>query len=276
MYPIQKNNYSLSNTVRSTFHESTYKYAVHIHQMLELVYVIEGELLVKTRGKRTIAKAGDVVLIHPYQAHGYFTEQGQIVKLWMLLFSNTFVIDIIKNENSYKDYQNAVFTPSPELRAFLESKLFDTKDKITELDLNQSLSLKALLYPIFDEYNKKVPIVIFPNKNYSSLINATLNFLRNNYNQHITIEDCAQAIGYSKSHISHSLAEALGTTFLQLKNTFRIDFAKHLLLNSNMSILNIGLECGFNCQKSFERTFKKALKLTPKEYRAKKLKNMQN
>ena len=58
MYPIQKLNFSLSNSVKATFHHSSYKKAAHIHQLLEMVYIIDGEMLIKTRGKRIIAKKG--------------------------------------------------------------------------------------------------------------------------------------------------------------------------------------------------------------------------
>lgn len=267
MYPIQKINFSLSNGVKSSFHNRTYRVGAHIHQMMELVYVIDGEMLVKTRGKRTIAKSGDLILLHPYQPHGFYTEEGKTVKLWMLLFSNTFVMDVIDNSISYKDYQNAVFTPSDILRAFVESKMFDTEEKLIELNARNTLSLKALLYPILDEYKRKVPVVIFPNKNFSNLINSLLLFVKNNFIEDITIENCAQAIGYSKSHISHSLKQTLGATFLELRNSLRIDYAKGLLTKNDMSVYQVALECGFNCQKSFERAFKKSLKITPREYR---------
>ena len=273
MYPIQKSNFSLSNSVKASFHHSSYKMAAHIHQLLELVYIIDGEMLIKTRGKRIIAKKGDIILIHPYQPHGYYTANDHTVKLWILLFSNAFIMDIIKNEISYKDYQNAVFTPSNELKIFIESKMFDTNENLVELKQNEILSLKALLYPIFDEYTKKVPVVVVTNKNFSSLINASLNFLQNNFFKDITIDDCASSIGYSKSHISHSLSQTLGATFIELRNQFRLDYAKTLLLNNDMSVFRVGLECGFNCERSFERAFKKSIGITPKEYRENSFKN---
>jgi len=276
MYPIQKNNFSLSNSVKASFPESRYRKNIHIHQLLELVYVIDGEMTVKTHGKKTIAKKGDIILVHPYQAHGFYTEDGRITKLWMLLFSNALVADIIKNNFSYKDYQNAVFTPSDELKTFLESKMFDTNAELVELSTNEILSMKALLYPVFDEYIKKVPDKIVPNKNYSTLVNSILSYLQNNFYQDITIDDCAKEIGYSKSHISHSLTQTLGTTFLDLRNLYRMDYAKALFLNTDMNIYRISLECGFNCERSFERVFKKYHGITPKKYRDKTIARKQS
>ena len=269
MYPVQRNNFSLSNVVKSSFPHSTYRKNIHVHQLLELVYIIDGEMTVKTHGKKEIAKKGDIILVHPYQAHGFYTEDGKVTKLWMLLFSNALVVDIIKNNFSYKDYQNAVFTPSNELRSFLEAKMFDTNSELVELNTNEILSIKALLYPVFDEYIKKVPDKIVPSKNYSSLINSTISYLQNNFYNDITIDDCAKEIGYSKSHISHSLSDTLGTTFLELRNLYRLDYAKYLLLTSDMSIFRISLECGFNCERSLERVFKKYHGVTPKKYKDK-------
>ena len=275
MPAIQENNFSTTHQVRATFKNNDYKMAVHIHQFAEIVYILEGETEVRQKGRREIARPGDLVVIYPYQPHGFYTENDRCVKFWMLLFSDSFITDIIRQENAYLGYEKTVFTPSPELKAFVESKMFDTKENLVELDTAQTLDLKALLYPILSEFlaKKQHPIQLndtLKNKGISSdPVTRAVNYLRVNFGQDVQIKDCAKVIGYSNSYISHCLSNVLGMTFIELRDTLRISYAKNLLTHDSMSVYMIGVECGFNCERSFERAFKKATGLTPRQYRVK-------
>ena len=275
MPAIQENNFSTTHQVRATFKNNDYKMAVHIHQFAEIVYILEGETEVRQKGRREIARPGDLVVIYPYQPHGFYTENDRCVKFWMLLFSDSFIADIIRQENAYLGYEKTVFTPSPELKAFVGSKMFDTKENLVELDTAQTLDLKALLYPILSEFlaKKQHPIQLndaLKNKGISSdPVTRAVNYLRVNFGQDVQIKDCAKAIGYSNSYISHCLSNVLGMTFIELRDTLRISYAKNLLTHDSMSVYMIGVECGFNCERSFERAFKKATGLTPMQYRVK-------
>ena len=96
---VQTYNFSMADSVRSTFHHSRYRKAIHIHQFAEIVFVLEGSFRVTANGKKSIAKAGDIVIIPPYQPHGFYTETGEEVKIWMMLFSGNLISDIsMKNK----------------------------------------------------------------------------------------------------------------------------------------------------------------------------------
>ena len=267
---IQKQNFSSTDTIRASFHHERYRKAIHMHQFAEIVYILEGEMQVKTAGKEKLAKAGDLIVIYPYQYHGFYTENDKTTKLWMILFSDTLIMDLVKTDTEYTEYEDAVFTPSPALRTFIESKMINTQEKRCELSAEERRHIKALLYPIFDEYLNNATTSNVSAKKNSDIINSTLKYVKYNFFKEITISDCSKTIGYSKSHISHCLSESLGITFTELRNSFRIDYAKSLLNNNNTSVFNVGLECGFNCERSFERAFKKEVGLTPNQYRLRK------
>lgn len=267
---IQKQNFAITDTIRASFKDGRYLKAIHMHQFAEIVYVMEGELCVKTKQNQTIAKAGDLVVIYPYQYHGFYTEQGNTVKLWMLLFTDTLIMDIIKTEASYEEYEDAVFTPSLALKTFLLDKMIDTQENLHEINMKEKRHLKALLYPIFDEYLNTATVSDHHEKRNSDIINAVLKYAKLNFFNDVTISDCSKTIGYSKSHISHCLSKSLKQTFSEILNSFRISYARNLLRNENMSIFNVGIECGFNCERSFQRAFKNATGMTPKQFRENK------
>ncbi len=267
MIPIFKDASASNDTIIASFHNCRYLMAPHIHQLAELIYVIDGEFTVISSGKREIAKAGDIVLSHPYQPHGYFTEEGKTVNFWMILFDGSLVNDIIRDGYSYSVYESRVFTPSNELRIFLSKRMIDTNEKKQKLDNNEIRHVKATLYPIFDEYLSCVPVVEESKRICSNAVMETFRYLSEHFRENVNLKDMAKAIGYSESHISHALPNITKMNFRGVLNSMRISHAKVLLMNTNTSVALVSVECGFGSERSFHRAFLATTGMTPGEYR---------
>ena len=267
MIPIFKNACAESDTIIASFHNGRYLMAPHIHQLAELVFVLEGEFTVISPGKREIAKTGDIVLSYPYQPHGYFTEEDKNVNFWMILFDASVVNDIIRDGYSYSVYETRVFTPSDELRIFLSKRMIDTDEKIKKLNNDELRHVKATLYPVFDEYLSVVPITKESEKICSTSVAETFKYLSEHFRENITLKDVSKAIGYSESHISHSLPNVTGLNFRGVLNSMRITHAKALLMNTNANIAVVSVECGFGSERSFHRAFQATTGMTPSDYK---------
>ena len=275
MPEIQKTNFSTENRVRAVLKTEKINVGIHIHQFAEILYIIDGEMTVKHNGISETASSGDIIAIMPYQEHGLYSDENCKVKLWITLFSEDFMSDIIYHENASLSYKSVVLKPSAELRSLIEAKMFDTGDQIIEPDFELTLNLKSLVYTTFLEYFGSRPSIsqaraAAQNQIVSSdPVTKTVKYLRVNFRNDISIEDCAKEIGYSASHISHCLQKNFHMTFLQLRDNIRISYAKHLLKYKRMSVYMVGIECGFNCESTFERVFKKYTQLTTRQYRKK-------
>ncbi|MBQ3015175.1 MAG: helix-turn-helix transcriptional regulator [Clostridia bacterium] len=278
MPEIQKFNFSTENKVRSALKTEIINVGIHIHQFAEILYIIDGELTVKHDGIQETARSGDIIAIMPYQEHGLYSNENCKVQLWITLFSEDFMTDIIYHENASLGYKNVVFKTSPELKSLIEAKMFDTGDQIIEPDFELIINLKSLIYTTFLEYFKNIPPIsqseaALQNKIVSSdPVTKTVKYLRINFRNDISIEDCAKEIGYSASHISHCLQKNFHMTFLQLRDNMRINYAKYLLKFKRISVYMVGIECGFNCESTFERVFKKYTRMTTRQYRKRYMK----
>lgn len=270
---IQVNNFSIDDRVKAVVKKRSLKVKLHIHQFAELVYVMEGKIIVKHNAISEIANTGDIIVIPPFQEHSFYTEGTAKAKYWTFMFSDTFIQDILYHENGYLEFQKMVLTPSNELKAFLEPKIFETYSNIIEPDFKANLLLKSLIYAVFSEHLNNTPNAskkITPTteqKNASFLVESVINYMRANFLRDVSIEDCSKETGYSVSHITHSLPKHLHMTFLQLRNSLRINYARNLLRFSRISTKMVGFECGFNCEKTFERVFKQLTGMTPKQFR---------
>ena len=97
-------------------------------------------------------------------------------------------------------------------------------------------------------------------------INKSINFIKHNYDQNITIEDLTKLTNLSKSYFNSLFTKEMNQTPMQyLKNT-RLDNAKKMLRANQLPITIISAQCGFNSPSYFTKLFKQQFKITPKEY----------
>lgn len=68
-------------------------------------------------------------------------------------------------------------------------------------------------------------------------------------------------------YISQTLSQHLHTTFFDFINNARIESAKHMLEETEQTVLEVALATGFNSRSSFYTAFKKFTDLTPSQYR---------
>lgn len=84
----------------------------------------------------------------------------------------------------------------------------------------------------------------------------------------LSLRDLSDVTGATKNHISETLSQHLGVNFFDFVNGYRIAEAKRLLTETDDTVLEVGLEVGFNSRSTFNAAFKKHAGSTPSAYRA--------
>ncbi|MBB1138877.1 AraC family transcriptional regulator [Myroides sp. WP-1] len=89
-------------------------------------------------------------------------------------------------------------------------------------------------------------------------------FLKVNF----TLDDLEQESKIAKHHLSQFFSTTYGMNFNAYINKLRVEYAKDLLekRNFDISVSELGDECGFNSRTSFFRAFKKYEGMSPSEY----------
>lgn len=101
----------------------------------------------------------------------------------------------------------------------------------------------------------------------SSLLQQLIFFILQNYTKPITLDNAAQALGYSKFYISRAIGGLFGCNFPTLINSYRIGMAQNLLVSTDLPVGQIAKDCGFRNQSAFNRIFLVQAGLTPGQYR---------
>ena len=89
----------------------------------------------------------------------------------------------------------------------------------------------------------------------AEIIRLTLAYLEKHYRSSVTLDDVAQEVFISKSHLCRVLKEETGRGFNDLLNQIRIEKAKHLLGQKSIYFYEIAQMVGFSSYKQFAKHF---------------------
>ena len=91
-------------------------------------------------------------------------------------------------------------------------------------------------------------------------------YLNEHLSESLTLNDIAEKFFISSYHLSHLFKKYMGMTCIECVHWMRIEKAKNLLKNTNMSIKEISESTGYSNLNNFYMHFKKLTGMTPKAY----------
>jgi AraC-like DNA-binding protein len=85
----------------------------------------------------------------------------------------------------------------------------------------------------------------------------------------LTLPELAKSLDVSRNLLSNVINQKHGLNFYQFVNQYRVEEVKKLMAdpaNSNLKLISLAYDAGFNSKASFNRIFKQMTKMTPSEY----------
>lgn len=101
-------------------------------------------------------------------------------------------------------------------------------------------------------------------------VQKSIEYISSNYAYPITIEEIANYVGLSRSHLFRSFETVLGMSPKEYLSDYRIKQSCYLLEHSSLSITAIANSIGFDNSLYFSKAFHKAKGMSPREYRKRK------
>jgi len=98
-------------------------------------------------------------------------------------------------------------------------------------------------------------------------VHRVIAFMKERLDQEITLQELAEVVRLSRFHFCSAFHRATGSTPHEMLRRLRVDVACRLLTSSNQSISEIALSVGFQTPSAFAARFRKAVGLTPREFR---------
>ena len=92
-------------------------------------------------------------------------------------------------------------------------------------------------------------------------------FIENHYWEDISMQDAAAVLRYSDAYFCKLFKQCFKVNFSAYLNQYRVDKAKKLILDSRLSLKDVGTAVGYSDANYFTRVFKRLTGQTPSEYR---------
>src|SRR5690606_4956502 len=99
------------------------------------------------------------------------------------------------------------------------------------------------------------------------IIYKAIEFINHKYMEKISLEVVADYVHLSSSYFSKLFKEETGYNFSTYLNNVRVEKSKKLLMNEDISLVDISNLVGFEDQSYFTKVFKKITGTTPGKFR---------
>ena len=130
---------------------------------------------------------------------------------------------------------------------------FKMMDIIGKSETHINLASKEYLKARFTTGNKRIA--------------AIHEYLMNNYREEVNLEKMAKLVNMAEGSLCRFFKDNMGITLFEYLNKLKTDFACKLLMNPDLSILDVCFDSGFNNLSHFNKQFRKTTGVTPTEYR---------
>lgn len=251
----------------------------HYHPEYELTYIIRGS------GKRFVGdhvsdfESGDLVLIGPNLPHFWrnddscpdeYPAEAVVVQFGATLQDNLLrvfpeaylVRQLLQRAQAGLCFRwRTVQQVGPRLLRLAQQQGMDRVVQFLGI-LNELATDRESLLLASDSYQ------LSASEAETERMKRVLEFILAHFREEIRVEQIASVAGMAPAAFCRYFRKRTSRSFIEYLNELRISHARKLLAHADLSVGQVGLECGFNNISHFHRQFKGQTGTTPLRYQA--------
>lgn len=226
-----------------------HQFPLHFHRAYEFIIVHDGEILLTIDQKKYSLQKGELAFIFGNQTHEFISPSHSDITI--VLFSPELIGDFFSQYKGYVPENNIVRLDfSPEFQK-----------------LHTIYSQKSFFYKVCDLLVQQTTFLPIEQSTKNKALHKILLFVDQHYMHNCTLKTVAQQLQYDYAYLSKLFLQMTNMTFTEYLNHYRISQACYQLKNSQQTISDIAMTCGYNNLRSFNRNFRKAMHCSPTKYR---------
>lgn len=227
-------------------------------------------------GKSVTSKNGGFVIINSGSIHGNTQAVNDLIDdvpdiLGVTLrISNSFFKKLIPNFDILEF--NTIWEPSTNRPKEIAMELTKYGYPNVRLDKYENILIDSLIYELI-YYLVKENLRLKENnlsdieKKNQNCIREAMQYIEHNYRNPINEKDLADKFNYTPTYFSKMFKKYSNITYKEYLLITRLSAAKQQLIDTNLSITDIAMDCGFSDVRGLINTFKKYEGTTPTAFR---------
>lgn len=251
----------------------------HWHRDLELMYVESGCVQVGCAGKQALLREGDGLFINSRVLHHYQRSGDEACTMYYIIFNPDFITGGAGTIFQQKYIHPLIIDEAFPCQFLRRQNLKDAHilQKIRaalqnageakpgyEYDVRYNLAkvllqLQLTYQPKADKPRHHDPRI--------ERLQDMLQFLQEHFSQKISLEQIAASAGISTREAQRCFQAIVRMTPMEYLHNYRLHLAEEMLIDSNESILEIGMNCGFANPSHFIKSFREYRGCTPRVFR---------
>lgn len=253
---------------------------LHWQDTMEIIYVKKGTGVAQMDLESFDIAGGDILFAPPGRLHGLNGKPGQKMEYENIIFDLSFLgstlVDLCSQKyllplkNGRLRFPSLISSGHPAHQS-LAACLDDADLLCDRRPPGYELGVKAAMMKLFSLIFQLGLTDLqpdYPQKNLDRL-KMVLNYLEAHYRESLPVSRMALACGYSESHFMRWFREMTGTSFVKYLIRYRLEKACEQLKDTQKTVLEISVQCGFDNLSNFNRLFKKQFGMTPGQMRKK-------
>jgi AraC family transcriptional regulator, dual regulator of chb operon len=263
-------------------HKRFTKFKEHKHDYLELIYVFSGSINQKINGVEVNINKGEICLLDLNLFHSIEPafENDIAVNIIMkkeffdgifmsFLSDNDIISDfIIKTFYHKKEHKNYLLFHTNE-NEMIQTIMNNILCEYFEGKIGSDTAIHAYILLLFTEllryYRENMGQSNIKSLN-RTIISEVKSYLSRNYKS-VTLKETADYFHFHPDYLSKLIKNSTGVSFTDLLQEIKLKEASLLIENTDLPILDITYEVGYNNLSYFYKIFRKKYSVTPTEFR---------
>ena len=262
------------------FQDNLEKSTWHYHKNFEISFITEGT------GKRIVADSieefqpGDLIFIGSNLPHVWIAdkETQALTKRTLEMVFIQFTADVLGTQilslPEFKYISRALSLSERGIKIVGET-LNEVSEIMLQLPYLKNFERMLNFLKLMDIIGNSSTNIQLASKNYlntrfktgNKRIIAIHEYLMNNYLDEVELKRLAALVNMAEGSLCRFFKMNMGMTIFEYLNQIKIGFACNLLMDNDLSILDVCIDSGFNNLSHFNKQFKKTNGMPPSEYR---------
>lgn len=251
----------------------------HTHdEFFEITYVISGKGIARANGIPTQISQNELFISLPNETHEIISDSVEPLRYYFIAFNfkqDSQFHNILYQEKIIKLNAHSRIAKSSVIGSSFAELISQLENPNEYSNLKFQLLCKVLAVNVIQIYKK------IYTKNYNSpiinndqvLYHKIISFIDNNLTKIDKLSDIAEYLNYNYVYISRIFKKKFGKTIYTYFSDKKLELAKQLITNSDMSLTEISTHLNYSSIFVFSRIFKNKYGISPNSYREKYKKN---